>query len=94
MFSCTFSSKTVLSRAQTKDIQFTINFPVIYAYRLRFCSTVAYPNLAYSASNHVQTIFILSGEGKRFILEKKSKVIGRKSSYSYQRDRFIFTQLL
>jgi hypothetical protein len=64
MFSCTFSSKTALSRAQTKDIQFTINFPVIYSYRLRFCSIVAYHNLAYSASIHVQNILYYVVKGK------------------------------
>jgi len=83
MFSCTFSSKSVLSRAHTKDTQFTINLPVICVYRLRFSSTTAHPNLAYSAANHVQNIFIPVGAGKGFISEKKSNVIGHKSSYSY-----------
>ena len=83
MFSCTFSSKSVLSRAHTKDSQFTINLPVIYAHHLRFFSTIAYPNLAYSDANHVQNIFIPVGVGKGFISEKKSNVIGRKSSNSY-----------
>jgi hypothetical protein len=82
-FSCTFSSKSVLSRAHTKDTQFTINLPVIYAYHLRFSSAISYPSLAYSAANHVQNNVIPVGEGKVFISEKKSNVIGRKSSYSY-----------
>jgi hypothetical protein len=83
MLSCTFSYKSVLSRAHTKDTQFTINIPVIYAYHLRFSSTIAYLNLAYSAANHIQNIFILVGAGKEFISGKKSNMIGRKSSNSY-----------
>jgi hypothetical protein len=83
MFSCTFSSKSVLSRAHTKDSQFTINLPVIYVHHLRFSSTIAYPKLAYSAANHVQNIFIPVGAEKGFISEKKPNVIGRKSSNSY-----------
>ena len=83
MFSCTFSSKSVLSREHTKYTQFTIKLSVIYAYHLRFYSTIAYRNLAYSAANHVQNIFIPVGAGKGFISEKKSNVICRKSSYIY-----------
>jgi hypothetical protein len=60
MFSCTFSSKSILSRAHTKDTQFTIKLPVIYAYRPRFSNTIAYPNLPYSAANHVLNIFFAS----------------------------------
>jgi hypothetical protein len=93
MFSCTFSSKSVLSRAYTKDTQFTINLPVIYAYHLRFSSTTAYPNLAYSAANHVQNIFILVGAWKGFISENKSNVIGLNIPIVTS-GRFIFSQLL
>ena len=67
-------------RAHTKDTHFTINLPVIYAYHPRFSGTIAYPNLAYSAANDVQNIFIPVGAGKGFISEKKSNVIGRKYS--------------
>jgi len=44
MFSCTFSSKSVLSRAHTKDTQFTMNLPVICAYHPYFSSIIAYLN--------------------------------------------------
>lgn len=67
MFSCTFSSKSVPSRAHTKDTQFITNLPEICVYHLRFSSTIAYPNLTYSAANHVQNIFIPVGAGKGFI---------------------------
>jgi hypothetical protein len=60
-----------------------MNLLVICAYHLRFSSTIVYLNLAYSAANLVQNIFILFGAGKGFILVKKSNVIGRKSLYSY-----------
>jgi len=83
MFSCTFSPKSVLSRAHTKNTQFTINLPVICVYRLRFSSTIAHLNLAYSAANHIKNNLIPVGAGKEFISEKKSNVIGRTSSYSY-----------
>jgi len=65
MFSCTFSSKSVLSRAHTKDTQFSINLICVYC--LRFSSTIAHPNLAYSAANRFQNIFIPVGARTGFI---------------------------
>lgn len=83
-----------MSRAHIKYTQFTINVAVIYAYRLRFFSTSAYPNLAYSAANHVQNIFIPVNVGKGFIYQRRNQTRLIVNILIVTRNRFIFAQLL
>lgn len=83
-----------MSRAHIKYTQFTINLPVIYAYRLRFFSTSAYPSVDYWAANHVQNIFISVNVGKGFKYQRINQTRLVVNILIVTRNRFIFAQLL